>query len=72
MGCLFEHLLWPDGGLDLGMGGISFDELLILKELPWRRLILVIFDHGVQFQCRLFCLVQALIFAALVDSLLPL
>ena len=28
----------------------------------WRRLILATFDQGVQFQCRLFLLVQALIF----------
>ena len=37
-----------------------------------RELILVIFGQGVQFQCRLFRFVQALIFGALVDSLLPL
>ena len=35
----------------------------------WRRLILVIFDQGVQFQCRLFLLVQALIFGIPVVSL---
>ena len=35
----------------------------------WRRLILVIFDQGVQFQCRLFLLVQALIFGAHAVSL---
>ena len=34
-----------------------------------RRLILVIFGLGVQFQCRLFPLVQALIFGARVDLL---
>ena len=35
----------------------------------WKRLILVIFDQGVQFQCRLFRLVQALIFGVAVASL---
>ena len=35
----------------------------------WRRLILVFFDQGVQFQCRLFRLVRALIFGVLVVSL---
>ena len=30
----------------------------------WRKLILVVFDKRVQFQCRLFLLVQALIFGA--------
>ena len=64
-------LHWPAGGLDLGVGGISYVELLILYEL-WagerlvleKRLILGIFGLGVQFQCRLFLLVQALIFGA--------
>ena len=37
-----------------------------------KKLILDIFGQGVQFQCRLFCLVQALIFGTLVASLLPL
>ena len=57
-------------------GGISYVELLILYELwagerlsLWRKLILVIFDQGVQFQCRLFLLVQALIFGVPVVSL---
>ena len=39
------------------------------RDSLWRRLILVIFDQGVPFQCRLFRLVQALIFGALVDLL---
>ena len=30
----------------------------------WRRLVFVTFGQGVQFQCRLFLLVQALIFGA--------
>ena len=37
-----------------------------------KKLNLDILGQGVQFQCRLFRLVQALIFGALVDSLLPL
>ena len=55
-------------GADLGVGGISYAELLILYELwavkgcLWRRLSLVTFVHDAQFQCRLFLLVQALIF----------
>ena len=35
----------------------------------WTRLILVIFDQGVQIQCQLFLLVQALIFGVPVVSL---
>ena len=69
-------LHWPASGMDLGVGGISYLELLILYEL-WagERLflekahVLVIFDQGVQFQCRLFLLVQALIFGVPVGSL---
>ena len=68
-------LHWPVHGLDLGVGGISFVELLILSEL-WagerlslEKLILAIFGQGVQFQCRLSFLVQALIFGAHVDLL---
>ena len=63
-------LHWPAGGSDLGVGGISYLELLILYEL-WagerllKKLLLVISGQGVQFQCRLFLLVQALIFGAL-------
>ena len=62
-------LHWPVGVLDLGVGGVSYVELLILYEL-WagERLSLEKarprFDA--QFQCRLFLLVQALIFGALV------
>ena len=59
-------LHWPAGGVDLGVGGISYVELLILYEL-WageRRLSLGIFVLRAQFQCRLFLLVQALIFGA--------
>ena len=67
-------LHWPAGGADLGVGGVSYIELLILYEL-WagerRRLILGIFGQGVQFQCRLFRLVQALFFGAPVVSLVP-
>ena len=54
--------------MDLGVGGISYVELLTLFLLVrgclWRRLVLVIFGQGVQFQCRLFLVVQALIFGA--------
>ena len=63
-----NSLHWPVGDLDLGVGGVSFVELLIFYEL-WagERLSLenahlVIFVQDVQFQCRLFRLVQALIF----------
>ena len=36
----------------------------LVRGSRWRRLTLVIFVQGVQFQCRLFLLVQALIFGA--------
>ena len=67
-------LHWPGGGLDLGVGGISYVELLIMscglvRGCPLKKRFLVIFGQGVQFQCRLFHLVQALIFGALVVSL---
>ena len=59
-------LHWPVHGGDLGVGGISFFELVILYELwagerGWflKKLILGIFGLGVQFQCRLFLLDQA-------------
>ena len=58
-------LHWPVGNLDLGVGGISYVELLILysfglvSDFVWRRLTLVIFVQGVEFLCRLFLLVQA-------------
>ena len=68
-------LHWPAGGLDLGVGGVSYVELIILYEL-WagERLSLEKAHYrnlrqGVQFQCRLFRLVQALIFGAPVVSL---
>ena len=63
--------------LDLGVGGFSSVELLILYEL-WagerlslgrEAVILVIFGQGAQFQCWLFRLVQALIFGVPVASL---
>ena len=75
MGLFLNSLHWPVGDLDLGVGGVSYVELLILYELwlgrgsLWRRLILVIFDQSVQFQCRLFLLVQVLIFGVPVVSL---
>ena len=55
--------------MDLGAGGISCSFFLSSgqeRDSLWRRLILVIFDQGVQLQCRLFLLVQASIFGALV------
>ena len=68
-------LHWPAHGGDLGVGGISYVELLILYEL-WagerlvlEKPILGIFGLGVQFQCRLFLLVQTLILGAHVDLL---
>ena len=33
MGVFLGTLHWPDAGADLGVGGISFIELLILYEL---------------------------------------
>ena len=58
-------LHWPAGWSDLGVGGISYLELLILYEL-WagerlslEKVLLVTSGQGVQFQCRLFLLVQA-------------
>ena len=68
-------LHWPAGGFHLGVGGIYFVKLLIFMSFGvvrgclWRRLFLVIFGRSVQFQCRLFRLVQALIFGAPVGSL---
>ena len=68
-------LHWPVDGLDLGVGDISYVELLIFLNFGlargclWRRLSLGIFGMDVQFQCRLFRLVQALIFGAPVVSL---
>ena len=62
----FATLRWPEGAHDLGVGGVSYLELLILYErwagerlvlekvLPYSR------REGVLFQCRLFLLVQAL------------
>ena len=52
-------LHWPAGGLDLGVGGISsfLMNFGLVRGCPWRRLLLVIFGQGVQFQCRLFLLV---------------
>ena len=64
-------LHWPAGGSDLGVGGISYLELLILYELWAGERLSLEKAHsslpqaqGVQFQCRLFRLVQALICCA--------
>ena len=68
-------LHWPAGGMDLGVGGFSIWNCSfslnfeLVRGCLWRRLFLGIFGHGVQFQCRLLRLVQALIFGALVVSL---
>ena len=72
-------LHWPVAADDLGVGGVSFVEMLILYEL-WagerlslvlRELFLNIGELDVQLQCRLFLLVQALIFGVLVGFLGP-
>ena len=47
-----NSLHWPVGDLDL------------VRDFLWRKLTLVIFVQGAQFLCRLFLLVQALIFGA--------
>ena len=62
-------LHWPASGADLGSWWVSFVELLLLYEL-WagerlvleKRLCLDIVGQVAQFQCRLFLLVQALMF----------
>ena len=70
-------LHWPAGGVDLGVGGchmlscLSFMSFGLVRGFSLRRLFLGIFDPGVQFQCRLFRLVQALIFGAPVVLLVP-
>ena len=43
----------------------------LVRGSSWRRLTLVVFVQGAQFQCRLFLLVQALIFGAPVVLLVP-
>ena len=70
-----SSLHWPAGGSDRGVGGVSYVELLILYEL-WagERLELekAFLDTAglvAQFQCRLFLLVQALIFGVQVGFL---
>ena len=59
---------WPAPAADLRGGGVYFVELLILYELcAGKRLVLE--KAFAQFQCRLFFLVQALIFGLLATSL---
>ena len=72
-----SSLHWPADGADLGCGGVSFVEMLILYEL-WagERLVLEkavprYRSLGAQFQCRMFRLVQALIFGVRAGSLEP-
>ena len=60
-------LHWPAGAVEFGVGGVSFVEMLIVL----RVLFLGIGGLDVQFQCRLFLLVQALIFGAPVGFLEP-
>ena len=68
-------LHWPQGGVDLEVGDVSFVEVLILYELwlvrgwTWRRPFPGAVGQVAQFQCRLFLLVQALIFGDLAGTL---
>ena len=63
-----SSLHWPVGDLDLGVGGVSYVDLLILYELWAGETLSLEKAHprylrpGVQFQLRLFLWVQALIF----------
>ena len=57
-----NSLHWPVGDLDLGVGGVSYVELLILYELWAGERLSLEKAQVAQFQCRLFLLVQALIF----------
>ena len=58
-------LQWPADDLDLGVDGMPlFMSSGLVRGCLWKRLSLGIFVLGVQFQCRLFLLVQALIFGA--------
>ena len=43
----------------------------LVRGFLWKKLVLGIFVQGAQFQCRLFLLVQALIFGAPVVLLVP-
>ena len=68
MGYISGTLHWSVVEADLGVGGVSYVEMLILYEL-WggKRLVLEKLCHGIvdlvaEFQCQLFFLVQALIF----------
>ena len=71
-------LHWPSSGSDLGVGDVSYVELLILNEL-WageryhslRRLFLAVSGLIAQFQCRLFHLDQALIVGGSASSFVP-
>ena len=68
-------LHWLVGGADLGVGGVSHVELLIFSELWAGERSTLEKAHprylrpGRPVQCRLFRLVQALIYGALVGSL---
>ena len=69
-------LHWPSAGADLGPGSISyllsflsFMSFGLVRGFSLKRLFLVVRGLIAQFQCRLFLVVQALIFGALVVSL---
>ena len=71
-------LHWSSAGTDLGPGGVSYVELLILfmsfglvRGFSLRRLFLDVRGLIAQFQCRLFLLVQALILGDLASFLVP-
>ena len=64
-------LHWPAAGADLGVGGVSYVEILLsyYEHWAWRKLFQGIEDQVAQFQCLLFPLFQALIFGDHVGSL---
>ena len=68
-------LHWPAAGADQAVGGVSFVGILscmsfgLGRGLSWGELFRGIVDQVAQFQCRLFLLVQALIFGQPVVSL---
>ena len=68
-----QSLHWHADGCSLGVGGVSYVELLILyrfwagERLELEKAVTV--DLVAQFQCRLFILVQALIFGVPVGLL---
>ena len=67
--CIGLLVVWILGWVVYRVLNCSFFMSFGLRGCLWKRPILVIFDQGVQFQCRLFRLVQALIVGAPVVSL---